>query len=136
MKVLATRRYPGPAFDDLRDVEVAPLAPRDDAEALIVANEPIDPSEFPALRLVANFGVGYDRLGVDELRRRGIAVANTPGILDAATAARPRPHFGRVRAGRAAQRPAAVDLRRTANSTHSLRRWPASTAASPGCCTG
>ena len=86
MKILATRRYPGPAFDELGDVEVGPLEPRDDVEALIVANEPVDPALFPSLRLVANFGVGYDRLGVEELRARGIAVTNTPGVLDAATA--------------------------------------------------
>jgi glyoxylate reductase len=41
---------------------------------------------LPGLRLVANFGVGYDRLGVEELGRRGIPVTNTPGVLDAATA--------------------------------------------------
>jgi lactate dehydrogenase-like 2-hydroxyacid dehydrogenase len=86
LKILATRRYPGPAFDELGDVEVGPLEPRDDVEALIVANEPVDPALFPSLRLVANFGVGYDRLGVEELRVRGIAVTNTPGVLDAATA--------------------------------------------------
>jgi glyoxylate reductase len=86
LKVLATRRYPGPAFDELGNVEVGPLEPRDDVEALIVANEPVDPAFFPSLRLVANFGVGYDRLGVEELRARGIAVTNTPGVLDAATA--------------------------------------------------
>jgi glyoxylate reductase len=86
LKVLATRRYPGPAFDELDDVEVGPLTPRPDVEALIVANEPVSPDLFPSLRLVANYGVGYDRLGVDELRRRGIAVTNTPGVLDAATA--------------------------------------------------
>ncbi|OLE01241.1 MAG: hypothetical protein AUG91_02195 [Actinobacteria bacterium 13_1_20CM_4_69_9] len=86
MKVLATRRYPGPAFEELRDVEVGELRPRDDVEALVVANDPIDPAHFPSLRLVANFGVGYDRLGVEELHARGIAVTNTPGVLDAATA--------------------------------------------------
>jgi glyoxylate reductase len=86
LKVLATRRYPGPALDELGDVEVGPLEPRDDVEALIVANEPVDSTFFPSLRLVANFGVGYDRLGVEELRARGIAVTNTPGVLDAATA--------------------------------------------------
>jgi glyoxylate reductase len=86
LKVLATRRYPGPAFEELDDVEIGPLQPRADVEALIVANEPVDPGAFPALRLVANFGVGYDRLGVEELHRHGIAVANTPGVLDAATA--------------------------------------------------
>jgi glyoxylate reductase len=86
LKVLATRRYPGPAFEELGDVEVAPLAARAEVEALIVANEPVDPALFPSLRLVANFGVGYDRIGVEELRRRGVAVTNTPGVLDAATA--------------------------------------------------
>jgi glyoxylate reductase len=86
LKVLATRRYPGPAFEELGDVEVAPLAARADVEALIVANEPVDADSFPSLRLVANFGVGYDRIGVEELRRRGIPVTNTPGVLDAATA--------------------------------------------------
>jgi glyoxylate reductase len=86
LKVLATRRYPGPAFEDLGDVEIGPLEPRDDVEALIVANEPVQAALFPSLRLVANFGVGYDRIGVEELRRRGVAVTNTPGVLDAATA--------------------------------------------------
>jgi glyoxylate reductase len=86
LKVLATRRYPGPAFDELRDVEIGPLAPRDDVEALIVANEPVDGDSFPSLRLVANFGVGYDRIGAPALLARGVAVANTPGVLDAATA--------------------------------------------------
>jgi glyoxylate reductase len=86
LKVLATRRYPGPAFDQLDDVEVGPLQPRDDVEALLVANEQVDAADFPALRLVGNFGVGYDRIGVEALAERGIAVTNTPGVLDAATA--------------------------------------------------
>jgi glyoxylate reductase len=55
-------------------------------EALLVANEPVPVDLLPELKLVANFGVGYDRLGIEELRRRGIAVANTPGVLSAATA--------------------------------------------------
>jgi glyoxylate reductase len=86
LKVLATRRYPGPAFDELSDVEIGPLEARDDVEALIVANEPVDGGSFPSLRLVANFGVGYDRIGVEALAARGVAVTNTPGVLDAATA--------------------------------------------------
>ena len=90
MKVLATRRYPGPAFEELEDVEVQPLSElrstRPEIEALAVANEPVPLDLLPGLRLVANFGVGYDRLGVDELRSRGVAVTNTPGVLDAATA--------------------------------------------------
>jgi len=90
LKVLATRRYPGPAVEELEDVEVQPLSelcsPRPEVEALAVANEPVPLDLLPGLRLVANFGVGYDRLGVDELRSRGVAVTNTPGVLDAATA--------------------------------------------------
>ena len=90
MKVLATRRYPGPAFDELEDVEVRALgeleSARPDVEALLVANEPVPVDLLPELKLVANFGVGYDRLGIEELRRRDIAVANTPGVLSAATA--------------------------------------------------
>lgn len=90
MKVLATRRYPGPAFDELSDVEIRGLqeltSPEPDVGALIVANEPVPLQLLPSLRLVANFGVGYDRLGVEDLKRHGIAVSNTPGVLSAATA--------------------------------------------------
>ncbi|HLB18579.1 MAG TPA: D-glycerate dehydrogenase [Gaiellaceae bacterium] len=90
MKVLATRRYPGPAFDELADVEVRTLAeltsPRPDVEALVVANEPVPLELLPGLRLVANYSVGYDRLGIEQLARRGVAVSNTPGVLSAATA--------------------------------------------------
>jgi len=90
LKVLATRRYPGPAFEELDDVEVAPLervtAPQDDIEALIVANEALPLDLLPSLRLIANFGVGYDRIDLAACTARGIAVTNTPGVLDAATA--------------------------------------------------
>jgi glyoxylate reductase len=90
LKVLATHRFPGPAFDELGDVEVRALAglgsPRPDVEALVVANEPVPLDLLPGLRLVANFSVGYDRIDLEELTRRGIAVTNTPGVLSAATA--------------------------------------------------
>jgi glyoxylate reductase len=86
MKILATRRLPGDAWDELGDVEVAGLEPRDDVEILIVANESVELGAFPALRLVANYGVGYDRVDVEACRRRGVAVTNTPGVLDAAVA--------------------------------------------------
>jgi len=90
LKVLATRRYPGPAFDELVDVEVRALSeltsPRPDVEALVVANEPVPLDLLPGLQLVANYSVGYDRLGIEELAQRGVAVSNTPGVLSAATA--------------------------------------------------
>ncbi len=85
--MLATRRLPGEAWNELADVEVGTVdAPRDDVEALIVANEAVDVGLFPELQLIANFGVGYDRLDLAACRARGIAVTNTPGVLDAATA--------------------------------------------------
>jgi glyoxylate reductase len=90
MKVLATRPLPGPAWGELDDVEIGvPGAARDDVEALVVANETVDETALellPSLRLVANFGVGYDRIDVAACRARGVAVTNTPGVLDAATA--------------------------------------------------
>lgn len=90
MKVLSTRRYPGPAWDELGDVEIAPLRslgrPRPDVEALVVANEPVPLQLLPSLRVVANFGVGYDRIDVAACSERGVVVTNTPGVLDAATA--------------------------------------------------
>jgi glyoxylate reductase len=87
VRVRATRRLPGPAWDELDDVEVAPLdEPGGDVAILVVANEAVEVDRFPALRLIANFGVGYDRIDVAACRARGIAVTNTPGVLDAATA--------------------------------------------------
>src|SRR3954447_17141103 len=90
VKVFATRRYPGAAFDELEDVEVLPLAElresREDVEALFLANEPVPLELLPRLRVVANFGVGYDRIDVEACAARGVIVTNTPGVLDAATA--------------------------------------------------
>jgi len=60
--------------------------PRDDVEGLILANEPVPLDLLPALRLVANFGVGYDRINVAACAERGVVVTNTPGVLDDATA--------------------------------------------------
>ena len=90
MKVIATRRYPGPAFDELDDVEVvpaaAPLDARPEVQGLVVANEAVPFDRLPGLRIIANFGVGYDRVDLVACVERGIVVTNTPGVLDAATA--------------------------------------------------
>jgi lactate dehydrogenase-like 2-hydroxyacid dehydrogenase len=37
---------------------------------------------LPGLRAVVNFGVGYDTTDVAEASRRGVAVSNTPDVLD------------------------------------------------------
>jgi glyoxylate reductase len=92
VKILASRRFPGPAWDELHGVEYldgSPASPRDDVDALAVVGEPIDAPVldlFPNLRLVANYGVGYDGIDVGACADRGVAVTNTPGVLDAATA--------------------------------------------------
>ena len=96
MKILASRRFPGPAWDELRDVEyLAGLLPegaggrREDVEALAVVGEPVEDETldlFPNLRVVANYGAGYDSIDVRACAARGIAVTNTPGVLTATTA--------------------------------------------------
>jgi glyoxylate reductase len=91
LKILASRRFPGPAWDELEDVEYHESldGQRPDVEALALVGERIDAAvldNFPNLRLVANYGVGYDGIDVAACTARGVAVTNTPGVLDAATA--------------------------------------------------
>jgi glyoxylate reductase len=94
LKTLASRRFPGPAWDELSNVEYldGPLAeagPRPDVDALAVVAEAVDEgvlARYPNARIVANYGVGYDSIDVDACRARGVIVTNTPGVLDAATA--------------------------------------------------
>jgi glyoxylate reductase len=54
------------------------LYDRVDAELLDAAG--------PELRVVANVAVGYDNVDLEAAAARGVAVANTPGVLDDATA--------------------------------------------------
>jgi glyoxylate reductase len=90
VKVLATLRLPGDAWEELEDVEIGGIdAARSDVEALVVPNELVDDGvldRFPGARLIANYGVGYDRIDVEACRLRGVGVTNTPGVLDGATA--------------------------------------------------
>jgi len=96
LKILASRRFPGPAWDELSDVEyLSGLLPegaggdREEIDALAVVGERIDDETldlFPSLRIVANYGAGYDSIDVGACAARGIAVTNTPGVLTAATA--------------------------------------------------
>ncbi|MGQ3674912.1 2-hydroxyacid dehydrogenase [Xanthobacter sp. TB0139] len=39
-------------------------------------------ARFPALEIVANFGVGYDSVDVDAAQRRNVMVTHTPSVLD------------------------------------------------------
>jgi lactate dehydrogenase-like 2-hydroxyacid dehydrogenase len=43
-------------------------------------------ARLPALRVVSTCGVGYDQVALDAAAERGILVANTPGVLNAAVA--------------------------------------------------
>jgi len=96
LKILASRRFPGPAWAELADVEylAEPLpegagGSREDVEALAIVGEGIDDQTldlFPSLEIVANYGVGYDSIDVDACAARGVVVTNTPGVLTSATA--------------------------------------------------
>ena len=62
---------------------------RPDVEALAVVAEPVDEPTLdllPNLRLVANYGAGYELVDLEACRRRGVIVTNTPGVTSAATA--------------------------------------------------
>jgi glyoxylate reductase len=91
--IAATQRFPGPAWDELPGVVLLeswpPAGPLPGVDVLLEAGAAVGRDELdllPDLRLVANYGVGYDRVDVPACRERGIAVTNTPGVLDAAVA--------------------------------------------------
>jgi glyoxylate reductase len=92
VRVLSSRRYPGPAWEELRDVAYFdwPLAePTPGAEALVVVGRAVGPGLLdllPDLKLVANYGAGYELVDVEACRERGVVVTNTPGAVDAPTA--------------------------------------------------
>lgn len=65
-------------FEKLADVEgMLCFGLKIDAELL---------SHAPKLKVVSNYGAGYDRVDVSEATRRGIVVTNTPGAVTEATA--------------------------------------------------
>jgi len=68
----------------------APLPARDDVDAIIPlvsqAVGEVEMAGLPALRVVANYGVGYDNIDLAAAARRGVVVTNTPDVLTDATA--------------------------------------------------
>lgn len=57
--------------------------------AVVSFGERFDETLFaalPNLKIVANFGVGYDNVDVAAARRRGVQVSNTPDVLTASVA--------------------------------------------------
>ncbi|MEK7948478.1 2-hydroxyacid dehydrogenase [Pigmentiphaga sp. YJ18] len=41
---------------------------------------------LPNARVIANFGVGYDRIDIDTAKRQGMQISNTPEVLDGCVA--------------------------------------------------
>ena len=80
MKIAFTTELPLEGFKRLADHTL--YAPFEQAEVLVstfdhkVTQEMID--GMPNLRLIANFGVGYNNIDLDACRERGIRVTNTP----------------------------------------------------------
>jgi glyoxylate reductase len=89
-QVFLTRRVPDPVFARLEasfaiSDEIAGSAGLVTIPADVVGAELFD-AAGPDLRVVANFGVGYDSVDVIEATRRRIVVSNTPDVLTEATA--------------------------------------------------
>ncbi len=102
-KILITRPWPKAAEDDLRqryDVTVNEAGPLD-KQALIAAMHAYDAlactvtdkldAEVLAtpdarVKMIGNFGVGYEHIDVSAARAAGIRVSNTPDVLTDATA--------------------------------------------------
>lgn len=104
LKVIVTRRLPEPVETRMRelfDVELNETDEKMDAEALADAisradilvptlGDEIDQKMLAKagdnLRLIANYGAGFDHIDVQTALQRGIMVSNTPGVLTDDTA--------------------------------------------------
>lgn len=104
MKVLVTRKLPGPVearlskdFDAALNPEDAPLGQRELRGAsqgmdglLITPGEKFSAELIaalpPSVRIIATFSVGHDHIDLRAAKIRGIAVTNTPDVLTDATA--------------------------------------------------
>jgi len=81
------RRYEGPGGQASREALIAAVS---DVEGLMgsaqlaVDAEVLDAA--PKLRVVSNFGVGFDNVDVAAATERGVLVCNTPGVLTDAVA--------------------------------------------------
>lgn len=103
--VLVTRRIPQPGLDLLqRECGGFDLSPHDRGMTraellaavggrdgvLCMLSDPVDAEVLaaagPSLRVVANYGVGFNNIDVAQATRLGVLVTNTPGVLTDATA--------------------------------------------------
>ena len=79
-------RVGGEEADEARVRELAAGADALIVDPTVRVDSPLLDAAGSQLRVVANFAVGYDNVDLDECRRRGIAVTNTPDVLTNATA--------------------------------------------------
>ena len=80
MKIAFTTELPREGFRRLAGHEL--YVPKEEAEVLVstfdyrVSREMIE--KMPVLRLIANFGAGYNNIDIEACKERGIRVTNTP----------------------------------------------------------
>jgi glyoxylate reductase len=91
VRVLVAHPLPEGSLDPLQGWEIAHgLHNGDDADGLIcLLTDPITAdvlAAHPRLRALANVAVGYDNIDVAAATAAGVAVCNTPGVLDETTA--------------------------------------------------
>ena len=103
MRVLVTRRWPveveralGERFDVTLNEADAPMSQGALAAAMAdydvlcpTVSDRIDAAVISGgdrVRLIANYGVGFDHIDLAAAKAKGIAVSNTPGVLTDATA--------------------------------------------------
>jgi glyoxylate reductase len=89
-QIFLTRRLPAAVHERLEARFRVSAEIGGSAGLVTIPADTVDDSLFdaagPELRVVANFGVGYDSVDVEAATRRGIVVTNTPDVLTAATA--------------------------------------------------
>lgn len=75
-----------PPLPALSDIAALSEAERKQVTALAYkGHHPLDGAvmdQLPSLKLIANFGVGYDAINVADASARGIKVTNTPNVLN------------------------------------------------------
>jgi glyoxylate reductase len=89
-RIFLTKRLPEPVLERLQESFSIGDEIAGSAGLVCIPADVVDARLFdvagPELRIVANFGVGYDSVDVEEATRRGIVVSNTPDVLTGATA--------------------------------------------------
>lgn len=91
MKIAFTTQLPAAGFSRLQGHELLPVGVFSPQAEVLVAtfDYRVDTtlmSQMPNLRLVANFGVGYDNIDLDYCRQHAICVTNTPNPVVEPTA--------------------------------------------------